>query len=137
MKALGNFWGIIAIILTMGSSLRFVALGFYDVFIRGLSNRSHKNLIRQTINIVKLLEEDHGIFAFGGSVAVVFHTTIMAGSEGISFSGVLVAIAFALVIFMGIVHRFIYKDIEGVVKKYHIIFVLIYSVLLILHLKFN
>lgn len=137
MKALGIFWGIIAIVLTMGSSLRFVALGFYDVFIRGLSNRSHKNLIRQTINIVKLLEEDHGIFAFGGSVAVVFHTIIMAGSQGGSFSGVLVAIAFALVIFMGIVHRFIYKDKEGVVKKYHIIFVLIYSVLLILHLKFN
>ncbi len=137
MKGLGNFWGIIAVILTIGSVSRFVVLKFYNLFIRGLSKRSHKGLISKTVNIVKVLEDDHGIFAAGGTIAIVFHGIIMTGSIGPSILGIVVVIAFTLVILTGIVHKFIYKDKEGKIKKYHIIFTLIYIVFLILHLKFT
>lgn len=137
MRNIGIFWGIIAVILTMGSIMNFIVAEFYNIFIRGLSKRNHKWLVDVTVSLAKMLEEDHGIFAFGSCVSVLLHIIIMTGCEGISFWGIVVAIMFAMVWFMGITHKFIYKDKSGSVKRYHRIFALIYIVVLILHIKFS
>lgn len=137
MKGLGCFWGYIAIILASGASMRFVITRFYNLFIRGLSNRRHRSLIKETINIANILEEDHGIFAFGATISVMFHAIIMNSYGKITFLGIICGSSFALIILTGIFYKFIYRDRDGKLKKYHIIFTGIYIVSLILHLKFN
>ena len=137
MRNIGIFWGIIAVILTIGSIMNFIVSEFYNIFIRGLSKRNHKRLVDVTISLAKMLEEDHGIFAFGSCVSVMLHTIIMTGCDETSFLGILVAIVFAIVCFMGIIHKFIYKDKSGSLRRYHRIFALIYIVVLILHIRFS
>lgn len=137
MRNIGIFWGIIGVILTIGSIMRFIAEEFYNIFIRGLSKRSHKKLVNSTISLVKMLEEDHGIFAFGGSVSIMLHAIIMNSCDGFSFLGVLAGVVYGIVIFMGLICKFIYKDKDGKIKKYHMMFTIIYIVTLILHIRFS
>lgn len=137
MRNIGIFWGIIGVILTIGSIMRFIAEEFYNIFIRGLSKRSHKKLVNSTISLVKMLEEDHGIFAFGGSVSIMLHAIIMNSCDGFSFLGVVAGIIYGIVISMGLICKFIYKDKDGKIKKYHMLFTIIYIVILILHIRFS
>lgn len=137
MRNIGIFWGIIGVILTIGSIMRFIAAEFYNIFIRGLSKRSHKKLVDETISLVKMLEEDHGIFAFGGSVSIMLHAIIMTSYDGFSFLGVLVGVVYGIVVFMGLIYKFIYKDKDGKIKKYHMLLTIIYIVTLILHIRFS
>lgn len=136
MRNIGIFWGILGVILTIAAIMRFVAIEFYNIFIKGLSKRSHKRLVDETINMVKMLEDDHGIFAFGSSISILLHTIIMIGCDGVSILGSLVGIIFGLVLVMGLIYKYIYKDKWGRVKRYHVIFTLIYVVVLIFHIKF-
>ena len=137
MRNIGIFWGIIGVILTIGSIMRFVVVEFYNIFIKGLSKRSHRRLVDETINLVKMLEEDHGIFAFGGSVSIMLHTIIMTSYDGFSFTGIMVIITFGAVLFMGLVYKYIYKDKGGKIKRYHVVFTILYILFLILHIRFN
>lgn len=136
MRNIGVFWGVMAVILTIGSIMRFVAVEFYNIFISGLSKKSHKRLVNKTINVVKTLEEDHGIFAFGSSISILFHAIIMISCDGVSILGSLVGIIFLLILFAGLIYRYIYSDKLGRIKKYHILFALLYIIFLILHIRF-
>ena len=137
MRNIGIFWGIIGVILTIGSIMRFVVVEFYNIFIKGLSKRSHRRLVDETINLVKILEDDHGIFAFGGSVSIMLHTIIMTSCDGFSFTGIMVIMNFGAALFLGLVYKFIYKDKEEKIKRYHVFFTILYILFLILHIRFN
>lgn len=137
MRNIGIFWGIIGVILTLGAIMRFIVTEFYNVFVRGLSKRSHKRLVKETVGLVKIMEEDHEIFAFGSLISIIFHTIIMSGCNESSFLGLMALIAFIGSISMGFIYKFIYKDKGGRIKKYHVLFTLIYTVFLILHIIFN
>lgn len=134
MRNIGIIWGIIGVILTIGSILRFIVFEFYNIFIRGLSKRTHKGLVNNTIALVKIMDEDHGIFAFGSSVAIMLHTIIMFGIEEYSFTGILVLVAFGGAIFLGLVFKYIYRDRGGKIKFYHRMITYIYIAFLMIHL---
>lgn len=137
MKFLGNFWGILCIIFALGALLRTVASGFYNKFIRGLSKKSHRTLIDVTINLTSILEENHGVFGAGALISAIIHILIMKTNVGFSFWGLLTLLGILFVIFTGVINKFIYRDKNGELERYHKMGNLAFIFFLIMHLIFK
>ncbi|HBA02742.1 MAG TPA: hypothetical protein DCW51_01505 [Clostridium sp.] len=137
MDLLGKFWGIISVIFTLGALSRVVSLGFYNKFIRGLSKKKHKGIINKTININSILEENHGVFGAGAFISSIIHMLIMNYKESFSFWGIATFVCILIMVATGIINKFIYRDKEGQIRKFHTTIILIYIVSLVMHIIFT
>jgi hypothetical protein len=137
MDLLGKFWGIISVILTIGALSRVVSLGFYNKFIRGLSKKKHRVIINNTININSVLEENHGVFGVGAFISSIIHIFIMNYKESFSFWGIATFVCLLIMVAIGIINKFIYRDKRGKIRRYHTTIILIYIVSLVMHILFS
>ncbi|MGN9162627.1 hypothetical protein [Clostridium sulfidigenes] len=137
MDLLGKFWGIISVIFTLGALSRVVSLGFYNKFIRGLSKKKHRGIINKTININSILEENHGVFGVGAFISSIIHMLIMNYKESFSFWGIATFVCVLIMVATGIINKFIYRDKEGQIRKFHTTIILIYIVSLVMHIIFT
>jgi len=137
MDVLGKFWGIISVIFTIGALSRVVSLGFYNKFIRGLSKKKHRVIINKTININSVLEENHGVFGVGAFISSIIHILIMNYRESFSFWGIATFVCLLIMVAIGIINKFIYRDKRGKIRRYHTTIILIYIVSLVMHILFS
>lgn len=136
MLFLGKFWGIVCILMIIGSILLFLARSFYKTAVSGLSKGKHRKLIETTIYWTNILEECHTVFGIGTLIAALFHSIIMKFFVRESILGVIVLILFIFSFVMGVTQKYIYKDSKGVIRKYHYIMSILFILFLILHALF-